>query len=127
MKTKSLLRHTALVLLPIISAACTTLDPYTREEKVSKATWGTVIGSASGAAVGALSGDNGRERRKRALIGAGALITEGKEIPPGALAMGAPGKVVRQLDAEAQAGMLATAAHYRERMRRFRKEMKIVQ
>ncbi len=89
MKTKSLLRLSALV-LAVISAACTTLDPYTREEKVSKATWGTVIGSASGAAVGALSGDNGRERRKRALIGAGV----------GALAGGAVGYYMDQQEAE---------------------------
>lgn len=54
------------------------------------------------------------------LIGAGALIPEGKEIPAGALVMGAPGKVVRMLDDEARAGLLASAAHYRDNMRRFR-------
>lgn len=49
------------------------------------------------------------------LIGAGALITEGKVIPPGSLVMGAPGKIVRELDAEGQAGLLDSAASYRER------------
>ncbi|MBF9061467.1 gamma carbonic anhydrase family protein, partial [Rhodobacterales bacterium HKCCSP123] len=39
------------------------------------------------------------------LIGAGALVPEGKVIPDGALVMGMPGKVVRELDAEAQADL----------------------
>jgi carbonic anhydrase/acetyltransferase-like protein (isoleucine patch superfamily) len=54
------------------------------------------------------------------LIGAGALVPEGKVIPEGSLVMGMPGKVIRTLDAEAQERLLASAAHYRERMRRFR-------
>ncbi|WP_284263435.1 gamma carbonic anhydrase family protein [Roseicyclus amphidinii] len=54
------------------------------------------------------------------LIGAGALVPEGKVIPEGSLVMGMPGKVVRTLDAEAQERLLASAAHYRARMRRFR-------
>lgn len=49
------------------------------------------------------------------LIGAGALVTEGKEFPPGSLVMGAPGKVVRALDAEGLQGLLDSAANYRER------------
>ena len=57
---------------------------------------------------------------KGCLIGAGALITEGKVIPDGSLVMGSPGKVVRQLDDAAKAGLLASAAHYRANMRRFR-------
>jgi len=54
------------------------------------------------------------------LIGAGALITEGKEIPDGSLVMGAPAKVVRELDAEARAKLRESAARYRDNMRRFR-------
>lgn len=53
------------------------------------------------------------------LIGAGALITEGKEIPDGSLVMGAPGKIVRTLDAEAQAALIQSARHYVENARRF--------
>lgn len=64
---------------------------------------------------------NGARIGKGCLIGAGALITEGKEIPDGSLVMGAPGKVVRQLDAEAQARLLASAANYRANARRFAK------
>ncbi|WP_112322743.1 gamma carbonic anhydrase family protein [Oceanibium sediminis] len=54
------------------------------------------------------------------LIGAGALVTEGKEIPPGSLVVGAPGKVVRTLDAAAQAALRDSAERYRQNMRRFR-------
>jgi carbonic anhydrase/acetyltransferase-like protein (isoleucine patch superfamily) len=63
---------------------------------------------------------NGARIGRGCLIGAGALITEGKEIPDGSLVMGAPGKVVRVLDAEAQARLLRSAAGYQANMRRFR-------
>ena len=58
------------------------------------------------------------------LIGAGALITEGKIIAPGSLVMGAPGKVVRELDAATLQGLLASAAHYRQNAARFRKGLR---
>ncbi|MFN4056968.1 MAG: gamma carbonic anhydrase family protein [Roseinatronobacter sp.] len=58
------------------------------------------------------------------LIGAGALVTEGKVIPDGALVMGAPGKVVRMLDADAQARLLLSAAGYRANMARFKAELR---
>ncbi|UXX83591.1 gamma carbonic anhydrase family protein [Roseovarius pelagicus] len=63
---------------------------------------------------------NGAQIGDNCLIGAGALITEGKVIPNGSLVMGSPGKVVRQLDAQAIAGLKASALHYQENMRRFR-------
>jgi len=63
---------------------------------------------------------NGAKIGKGCLIGACALITEGKEIPDGSLVMGSPGKVVRILDAEAQARLLASAAGYRANAARFR-------
>jgi carbonic anhydrase/acetyltransferase-like protein (isoleucine patch superfamily) len=51
-------------------------------------------------------GDDPQRRADRSgcLIGAGALIPEGREIPDGSLVMGMPGKVVRELDATAKAG-----------------------
>lgn len=49
---------------------CTT-DPYTGQPRLSRTVIGGVLGAGVGAAVGALTGDNGRERKKRALIGAG--------------------------------------------------------
>jgi carbonic anhydrase/acetyltransferase-like protein (isoleucine patch superfamily) len=38
--------------------------------------------------------------------------------------MGVPGKVIRQLDDAARAANLASARHYRERMRHFRTALK---
>lgn len=46
---------------------CTT-DPYTGESKMSKTAWGSIIGAAGGAAVGAAVS---KDHRKGALIGAG--------------------------------------------------------
>ena len=62
---------------------------------------------------------NGAKIGKGCLIGACALITEGKEIPDGSLVMGAPGKVVRVLDAEARGRLLLSASGYRANARRF--------
>ncbi len=61
-------------------AACTTVNPYTREDQTAKATSGAAIGAAAGAVVGLLSGDNSRDRRKRALIGAGVGALAGGSI-----------------------------------------------
>ncbi|MDX5351096.1 MAG: gamma carbonic anhydrase family protein [Paracoccaceae bacterium] len=80
---------------------------------------GCTIGAGSLIGMGATV-LNGAKIGKGCLIGAGALITEGKEIPDGSLVMGAPGKVVRVLDAAAQERLLASAAGYRANARRFR-------
>ncbi len=64
---------------------------------------------------------NGARIGANCLIGAGALITEGKEIPDGSLVMGAPGKVVRQLDEAAIEGLRRSAIGYQRNMRRFAK------
>jgi carbonic anhydrase/acetyltransferase-like protein (isoleucine patch superfamily) len=54
------------------------------------------------------------------LIGAGALITEGKEIPDGSVWMGAPAKLVRQVtDLERQV-LEGSAAHYVQNAQRYR-------
>ena len=66
---------------------------------------------------------NGAKIGKNCLIGAGALITEGKEIPDDSLVMGAPGKVVRQLDEQAIEGLRKSAIGYQNNMRRFRDGM----
>lgn len=58
------------------------------------------------------------------LIGACALVTEGKEMPDGSLVMGAPAKVVRMLDDAARARLLASAAGYRANAARFRAGLK---
>jgi carbonic anhydrase/acetyltransferase-like protein (isoleucine patch superfamily) len=51
---------------------------------------------------------NGAKIGQNCLIGAGALVTEGKEIPDGSLVMGSPGKVVRQLDDRLDKSLLTT-------------------
>ncbi len=67
---------------------------------------------------------NGATVGKNCLIGAGALITENKEIPDGSLVMGAPGRVVRALDAQAFKALEASALHYQDNMRKFREQLK---
>ena len=79
---------------------------------------GCIIGEGSLIGMGATI-LNGARIGKGCLIGAGALITEGKEIPDGSLVMGAPGKVVRQLDEAGLVRLRASAAGYRANARRF--------
>ncbi len=69
---------------------------------------------------------NGAHIGDNCLIGAGALVTEGKEISPGSMVLGAPGKIVRQLDDATVQSLQASAIHYQENMRRFKLEMKPV-
>jgi carbonic anhydrase/acetyltransferase-like protein (isoleucine patch superfamily) len=69
---------------------------------------------------------NGARIGSGCLIGACALITEGKVIPDGSLVMGAPGRVIRTLDAEARARLLASAAGYRANARRFQSGLRPV-
>ena len=69
---------------------------------------------------------NGAKIGNNCLIGAGALITEGKEIPDGSLVMGAPGRVIRQLDEKALQSVTSGAIHYQENMRRYRDGLKAV-
>jgi carbonic anhydrase/acetyltransferase-like protein (isoleucine patch superfamily) len=70
---------------------------------------------------------NGAKIGKNCLIGAGALITENKVIPDGSLVMGVPGKVVRELNAAAIAGLTASARHYQDNMRRFKDELRRIE
>lgn len=60
---------------------------------------------------------------RECLIGAGALITEGKEIPDRSVVMGSPGKVVRQLTEEQAARLRLQAASYARRGELFRKHL----
>jgi outer membrane protein OmpA-like peptidoglycan-associated protein len=64
-----------LLSITLMQSACTTMDPYTQQEKTSNAVKGAAIGAAAGAAVGLITGDDSAERKKRALIlaGVGAL------------------------------------------------------
>jgi outer membrane protein OmpA-like peptidoglycan-associated protein len=80
------------ITLAAITAGCTTLDPYTREEKTSNAAKGAAIGAAAGAALGYITGHDKdrRDRQKRVLIGAGL----------GALTGAAVGNYMDQQEAE---------------------------
>jgi outer membrane protein OmpA-like peptidoglycan-associated protein len=60
-----------LVASVVILQACTTVDPYTREEKTSKATTGAVIGAVAGAVLGIATSKDKKKRKERALKGAG--------------------------------------------------------
>jgi carbonic anhydrase/acetyltransferase-like protein (isoleucine patch superfamily) len=55
---------------------------------------------------------DGAEIGARSIIGAGALVTGGKKIPPGSLVLGSPGKVVRTLETNEQAGIRSWAEKY---------------
>jgi outer membrane protein OmpA-like peptidoglycan-associated protein len=79
-------------------SGCMTQNAYTGEKQVSKTTKGAGIGAIAGAAVGALTGDNSKERRKRALIGAGV----------GALAGGAAGNYMDRQEAKLRAQLQGT-------------------
>ena len=74
----------------LVVAGCQTTDPYTGEQKTSNTAKGAGIGAAIGGLFGLLSGDDARERKKRALIGAGV----------GALAGGAVGAYMDKQEAE---------------------------
>jgi carbonic anhydrase/acetyltransferase-like protein (isoleucine patch superfamily) len=53
------------------------------------------------------------------IVGAGALVTEGKTFEPGMLIIGSPARAVRALDDGAKAGLIASAAHYAARARHY--------
>ena len=62
---------------------------------------------------------DGAEIGARSIIGAGALVTGGTKIPPGSLVLGSPGKVVKQLDLDAQKKIRTWAEKYIAVSRRF--------
>ena len=86
---------------------------------------GCTIGDNSLVGIGSII-LNGAKVGKNCLIGANCLITEGKEIPDNSLVMGAPGKVIREVS-EGQARVLtASAHHYVENWKRYRRELREV-
>ncbi len=88
----------ASTLLTFTVSACSTLDPYTREEKTSVATKGAAIGAGVGAVIGLISGDDAVDRRQKALVLAGV----------GALAGGAVGYYMDRQQAELRAELEGT-------------------
>lgn len=60
------------------------------------------------------------------VVGAGALVTEGKTFPPKSLIVGAPARAVKTLTDEQLAGLKLSAAVYVEKAGRYRDELQEV-
>lgn len=86
---------------------------------------GCTIGDNSLVGIGSII-LNGAKIGKNCLIGANCLITEGKEIPDNSLVMGAPGKVIREVSEGQVRVLTASAHHYVENWKRYRRELREV-
>lgn len=60
------------------------------------------------------------------IIGAGSLVAEGKEIPGGVLALGAPARVQRPLTDQEKELIRWSAKHYAENAARFQKGLAVI-
>jgi len=69
---------------------------------------------------------NGAKIGANCLVGAGALIPEGREIADNSLVVGAPGKVIRQLDEAAQQGLRESARIYVANATRFAENLEAI-
>ena len=91
MHTHGTIKLTMLVLgISLALAGCQSVDPYTGAQKTSNTTKGAAIGAGVGAAIGLITGDSSAERKRRALILAGA----------GSLAGGAVGNYMDRQEAK---------------------------
>jgi outer membrane protein OmpA-like peptidoglycan-associated protein len=77
---------------------CMTYDPYTGEKKVSNTTKGAAVGAVGGAIVGVLTGNDSKQRKKKALVLAGV----------GGLAGGAVGNYMDRQEAKLRAQLQGT-------------------
>jgi carbonic anhydrase/acetyltransferase-like protein (isoleucine patch superfamily) len=69
---------------------------------------------------------NGARIGANSLVGAGALVTEGKTFPDGSLIVGAPARAIRKLDEAAMRQIAAGADIYVRNFKRFAKGLKAV-
>jgi carbonic anhydrase/acetyltransferase-like protein (isoleucine patch superfamily) len=83
---------------------------------------GCSIGDGSLIGIGATL-MNGSAIGKECIVGAHALITEGKTFPDGVVIMGAPAKVVRELTPDDRTKLRANSERYIERAKRYRQEL----
>ena len=81
---------------------------------------GCTVGDGSLIGMGAVV-LNGARIGKGCLVGAHALVTEGKVFADGSMIVGSPAKAIRELDADARARLLASAANYVKASRRMAK------
>ena len=72
---------------------------------------GCTIGDGCLVGIGAIV-LNGAKIGRNCIVGAGSVVTEGKSFPDGTLILGAPAKVVRELDPQQIAMMQHGATHY---------------
>jgi carbonic anhydrase/acetyltransferase-like protein (isoleucine patch superfamily) len=84
---------------------------------------GCTIGDESLIGIGAIV-LNHSKIGKNCLVGAGSLVTEGKEFPDGSMIMGSPAKVVRQLTPEQIEGLRRSAQSYMKNAQRFKAGLK---
>jgi carbonic anhydrase/acetyltransferase-like protein (isoleucine patch superfamily) len=63
---------------------------------------------------------NGAKIGSNCIVGAGALVTEGKVIPDNSLVVGAPARVVREIDEVTVQSLKDSANHYVENAYKFR-------
>jgi carbonic anhydrase/acetyltransferase-like protein (isoleucine patch superfamily) len=84
---------------------------------------GCEIGDGSLIGIGATL-MNGSSVGKNCIVGAHALVTEGKKFPDNVVIMGAPAKVVRDITAEDRVALRANAERYVERAKRYKRELK---
>lgn len=69
---------------------------------------------------------NGAQIGRNCLIGANCLITENKVIPDNSLVMGAPAKVVREVDADMVLNLTKSAEAYQARWRGYASDLRFV-
>ena len=69
---------------------------------------------------------NGAKIGKHCIVGACALVTEGKEFPDGSLIIGSPAKVARPLTPEEIQRLKGSAAHYVDNAQRHRTQLRRV-
>jgi len=84
---------------------------------------GCTIGDESLIGIGAVV-LNHAKIGKHCLVGAGSLVTEGKEFPDGSMILGSPAKVVRQLTPEQIEGLRRSAQGYMNNAQRFKRGLK---
>jgi len=61
---------------------------------------------------------------RNSMVAAGAVVTEGKQFPDGALILGAPARVKRMLTEEELQHLKFAAEHYAERQAQFRRDLR---
>lgn len=67
---------------------------------------------------------NGAAIEPECIVGAGALITEGKKFERGSLIVGVPARAVRHVTDEERQLLLASAAHYAEKAKRYAAQLR---